>query len=397
LKGENTFIDSGRRRWPVRNFLVAGQVAISVTLLVSAAVLAKSFSNTRTNDLGFGRKQLLLVWVSNQAATPSLYREVIADFEGMPGVRSVAGAVRAPLSLSSNGMFRRVRFPDRPQLAQSPPFEIKYNSVTANFFQTMGTPILRGRGFDAADDAGNLRSVLINERMAERFWPGEEAVGKTIRLATSDYSVIGVVRNAPINAVGEPPEPYLYLPYWANFEQEATFIVETTGDASALAQSARAVLKRVDTRLDPLGITTQNELIRYSAQPYQITAELVGGLGLLGLILTAVGLYGVVSYNASLRTRELGVRMALGASRNDALWLVLREVLMMGAIGVAIGLPLAMAATRLMTSLLFGVSPWDIPAFIVAIALLAVVIIVAAWIPAKRATKVPPSAALRVM
>jgi ABC-type antimicrobial peptide transport system permease subunit len=294
-------------------------------------------------------------------------------------------------------MFRRVRFPDRPQLAQSPPFEIKYNSVTANFFQTMGTPILRGRGFDAADDAGNLRSVLINERMAERFWPGEEAVGKTIRLATSDYSVIRVVRNAPINAVGEPPEPYLYLPYWANFEQEATFIVETTGDASALAQSARAVLKRVDTRLDPLGITTQNELIRYSAQPYQITAELVGGLGLLGLILTAVGLYGVVSYNASLRTRELGVRIALGASRNDALWLVLREVLMMGAIGVAIGLPLAMAATRLMTSLLFGVSPWDIPAFIVAIALLAVVIIVAAWIPAKRATKVPPSAALRVM
>jgi predicted permease len=313
----------------------------------------------------------------------------------MPGVRSVAMAVRAPLSLSSNGMFRRVRFPDRPQLAQAPPFEIKYNSVTANFFQTMGTPIVRGRGFEPADEAGNLRSVLINERMAERFWPGEEAIGKPIRLGTNDYSVIGVVHNAPINAVGEPPEPYLYLPYWANFEEEATFIIETAGDAGAFAPVARSLLKRT-AGIDPLGITTENELVRYSAQTYQITAELVGGLGLLGLILTAVGLYGVVSYNASLRTRELGVRMALGASRRDALWLVLREVLMMGGIGVAVGLPLAMVATRLITSLLFGVSPWDVPAFAAAIALLALVLIFAAWIPARRATRVPPSAALRV-
>lgn len=390
LKGEAAF-GPGGRRWPMRSWLAAAQIGVSLALLASAAVLARSFVKTRTGDLGFGRKPILLVWLSADAKPP-LYREVISHFESLPGVRSVAAAVRAPLSLSSNGMSQIVRFPGRTE-----PFEIKYNSVTANFLNTMGTPILRGRGFDRSDENPGATSVLINERMAQRFFPGQDPIGKTIRIGKQgrDHIVIGVARDAPINAVGEPPEPYLYLSYWANFESEVTFLVETQSDPVPLAQAARRELKAVDQRLHPLTITTENELIRFSAQQYQVTAELAGSLSLLGLILTAVGLYGVIAFSVSQRTRELGIRMALGADRRDTLWLVLRDVSKLGAVGLAFGIPAALTATRLLSSLLFGIGPWDAPAFAASAILLAMVLFAAGLQPALRATGIQPSSALR--
>jgi predicted permease len=390
LKGDAAFGPSGRR-WPLRNWLVVAEVALSMTLLASSGVLVRSFANTRSGELGFGRKQLLLVWLASDHAKPALYRDVMAHYAALPGVQSVAAAVRAPLSLSSNGMFRRVTLPDRQE------FEIKYNSVTRNFLNTMGTPIVRGRNFEERDELAGANSIVVNERMAQRFWPAEDAIGKTIVVGGKPHRVIGIARNAPINAVGETPEPYLYLAYWPNFESEVTFLIETQSEAITLAQAARRELKSVDTRLDPLTITTENDLIQFSAQRYQVTAELVAALGVLGLLLTAVGLYGVVSYGVSQRTRELGIRMALGADRSDTLWLVLREVAMLGLIGIAIGLPLALAATRMFSSLLFGVSPWDAPAFTVALMVLAGVLIAAGWLPARRATGIQASSALREM
>jgi predicted permease len=258
LKGDGVFRGAGRG-WPLRNWLVVVQVAVSMTLLACAGVIVQSFANTRTGDLGFARKPLLLVWLAADAQ-PSLYRDVISHFESLPGVVSVAAAVRAPLSLSSNGMFQRVAFPGRPEYAAAPPFEIKYNAITANFLNTMGTPVLRGRGFEPRDEIAGANTVLINERMAQRFWPGADPLGKTIRTGGPDgklRTIVGVVKNAPINAVGETPEPYLYLSYWANFEQEVTFLIETRTDPTSLAQLARRELKSVDARLDPLTITTQ--------------------------------------------------------------------------------------------------------------------------------------------
>jgi len=398
LKGEAAFGGAAKRRWPLRNWLVVAEVSIALTLLASAGVMVRSFANTRVADLGFGRKPLLLVWLASDHAKPQLYRDVIAHYERLPGVRSVAAAVRAPLSLSSNGMFQRVTFPGRSEFANTPPFEIKYNSVTRNFLDTMGTPILRGRAFNESDEREGATSVVINEQMAQRFWPRDNPIGKVVQIGGPKgklHSVIGVAKNAPINAVGEPPEPYLYLSYWANFEQEATFLVETQGDPAALAQTARRELKAVDVTLDPLTITTENELIRYSASNYQVTAELVGTLGLLGLILTAVGLYGVVSYGVSQRTRELGIRMALGANRNDTLREVLREVATMFTVGIAAGLPLALVATRLCSAMLFGVKPWDVPTFASAGLLLGLVLLAAGFVPANRATRLDPSGALR--
>jgi predicted lysophospholipase L1 biosynthesis ABC-type transport system permease subunit len=242
--------------------------------------------------------------------------------------------------------------------------------------------------------------VLINERMAQRFWPGADPLGKTIRTGGPEgklRTIVGIVKNAPINAVGETPEPYLYLSYWANFEQEVTFLIETRTDPTSLAQLARRELKSVDARLDPLTITTQEALVRYSAQRYQNIAELVGTLGFLGLILTAVGLYGVIAYGVSQRTRELGIRMALGADRNRTLALVLREVALLGAVGIVSGLPLALSATKLCQSLLLGIDPWDLPTLLGAAILLTAVILAAGFLPARRATKIDPLSALRVV
>lgn len=393
LKGEPAFASSSRR-WLLRTWLSVAQIGVSLTLAVSAGVLARSFFNTRTADLGFGRKPLLLVWLQAEVKPPE-YRQVIEHYEALPGVRSVAAAIRAPLSLSDSGIFQPVTFPGRTEFANAAPFEIKYNAVSANFFSTMGTPILRGRGFDRSDDNPGAVSVLINENMAQRFFPDVDPIGKTIRLANRDHTIIGVVKNAPINAVGEPPEPYLYVDFWANFSTEATFLIETQSDPDALAQAARRELKAVDPQLDPLTITTEEELIRFSAQTYQITAEVAAALGALGLLLTAVGLYGVIAFGVAQRTRELGIRMALGAGRSDTLALVLRSVAILGAAGLIAGIPLAFVATRLLRSVLFGVGPGDPFAFAAGVILLACVLAGAALQPALRATGIDPSRVLR--
>lgn len=172
-------------------------------------------------------------------------------------------------------------------------------------------------------------------------------------------------------------------------------MIETEGPAEALADTARKALKSVNLHLDPMTIVTQNDLIRYSAQRYQITAALVSALGFIGLLLTAVGVHGVVSYGVSLRTREFGIRMALGADRAQTLRQVLRETAVLGAIGTAVGIPLALLTTHSIRSLLFGISPWSVRGFAVAVGILAVSLLAAGFLPARRATKIEPASALR--
>jgi predicted permease len=394
LKGASGLAASGAGKGlRPRHWLVISQVGISLALLAATGVLVESFVNTRTMDYGLARKPLLLVWLQlsgPQAA--ALHREALDRLRGLPGVKAVAIASRAPLSLSEGGMSQRVVFPD--QL----PVEIKYNSVSSNYLPAIGTALRRGRMFDEVDQTSGAPVVLINETMAQRYWPREDAVGKTIRLEGSsggEYRIVGVTQDAPINGIGEAPEPYLYLPYWRNPTDSMTYVLETSGDALALAQPARQKLLAISRQLDPLMITTEQELVRYSAGQYQVTAELVAVLGFIGLVLTAVGLYGVVSYGVSQRTRELGIRMALGAERGQMLKLILLEVASLGLIGMAFGLPLALTATRLASALLFGVSPWDVPLFAAAVLLLAIVLLIAGAVPARRAMRVDPLAALR--
>jgi len=315
-------------------------------------------------------------------------------------VERVAYAIRAPLSLSEGGIAVRTLLPSHPELRE--PVSIKFNAVSANFLDATGTRIVRGRGFTSADDADGIFNIVINQAMAEKYWPGRDPLGQVVRLATSniDARVIGVAENAPIGQIGEMPEPYLYIPFHPYVLHlpnmgEITFALATRQNAMSMAQPVRQVLIHVDPLLDPMMITSLPELIRYSAGEYQMMAEMVTALGFIGLALTVVGLYGFLAFRVTQRRREIGIRVALGATREATAWLVLRDTASMAAIGLAIGLALSVAAARVESSVLFGVRPLDALSIAVALFVLSVAVFTAAWLPARRAASIDPMQALR--
>ena len=377
------------------------QIGISFALLVSTGALVRSFLNTRTKDIGLTRNQVLVAFT--QEPDVPMRDAVLANLRSLPGVQRAAYAIRSPLMLSEGGIAAKVLLPSHPEMHD--PTEIKYNAVSPDYLYLTGTRILRGRGFTQADDANGPASVVISQAMAQKFWPGRDPIGQVVQLpgfgngidksGELDARIIGIAEDAPINQIGEIPEPYMYVPFHFSQMGEITFVVETSRNAMALAQSARQVFIRANPLLDPMMITSLPELIRYSSGNYQMMAELVSALGFIGLALTIVGLYGFLAFRVNQRRREIGIRMALGASRESTALLVLRDTARMAAIGLALGVVIAVAATRLETSLLFGVRPLDAVSLIGAVMVLAIAVSLAAWVPARRAASVDPIQALR--
>ncbi len=374
------------------------QIGISFALLVSTGALVQSFLNTRTQSIGLTRNQVLVAFT--QDPDTAIRDTVLTNLRALPGVRSVAYGIRSPLMPSEGGIAEKVLLPSHPELRD--PVDIKFNAVSPGFLDVTGTHVVRGRGFTEADNADGPVTVLINRTMAQKYWPGQDPVGQVVRLPDGhvDARVAGVTEDAPISQIGEMPEPYLYIPfqqYQAHLSNmgEITFVIETRQNAMAMAQSARQVFIHVNPLLDPMFITSLPELIRYSAGNYQMMAELVSTLGFIGLFLTVVGLYGFLAFRVAQRRREIGIRMALGASREATALLVVRDTVKMAAIGLAIGFLLAIAATRLETSVLFGVRPLDPLSLLAAFSLLAVATLGASWLPARRAASIQPMQALR--
>jgi predicted permease len=372
------------------------QIAISFALLVSTGALVRSFLNTRTQSIGLTRNQVLLAWT--QDPEPDMRNEIVARLKALPGVERVAYAIRAPLSLSEGGITVKVLLPSHPELRD--PIEIKFNSVSPGFLDVTGTRVIRGRGFTQADDQNGPPVVLINQAMAQKYWPGQSPIGKVVKLTGSvegvnEAGIVGVTEDAPINQIGEVPEPYLYLPFHFSTMGEVTFALQTGMNAMSLAQPARQALIHIHPLLDPMMVTSLPELIRYSSGNYQMMAELVSALGLIGLTLTVVGLYGFLAFRVTQRRREIGIRMALGASREATSLLVLRDTAGMGCIGLALGLVLAAAEARLESSLVFGVRPLDALSLAGALGILATAIAAASWLPARRAASIDPMQALR--
>jgi putative ABC transport system permease protein len=386
-----------RARLGARQWLIAAQVAMALTLVSLAAVLVASFVRTRSADLGMARCELLLEWCADSGSGPAV-REAIERLRALPGVEDVALAIRAPLSPEEQGTAQRVAFPGRPEKPGAAPLEIFYNAISSNYLDVTGIAVVRGRGFSEADQTTGPPVALISETMAARYWPGQDAVGKTIRIGDppgTEHRIVGVVRDVPFNNLSDPPLPYLYLPWWRADPGEVTFVIHTRQRAATLAAAARQTLIAIDRRLDPFTIATEAELIRYSALQYELTAELLSILGAIALALTAIGLYGVVAWSVTRRTREIGIRMALGATPRQALALVLRQTAAIGTVGLAFGLPMALAATRLARSLLYGTVPWDPMLLALALAVLAAALLLAGFLPARRATAIDPMRALR--
>ncbi len=374
------------------------QIAISFALLVSTGALVRSFLNTRTQSIGLTRAQVLLAWTQEPDAP--MRDAVVERMKALPGVARVAYAIRAPLSLSEGGIAVKALLPNHPELRN--PVEIKFNAVSPGFLDVIGTRVLRGRGLTVADSADAPPVVVINQSMAQKYWPGRDPIGQTVRLtqANVDARVVGVAENAPIGQVGEIAEPYLYIAF-AQYQShlsnmgEITFALETQQNAMSMAQPVRQVLIHTDPLLDPMMVTSLPELIRYSAGNYQMMAELVSALGLIGLTLTVVGLYGFLAFRVTQRRREIGIRMALGATREATARMILRDTAGMAAAGLAIGLALAIAAARLESAVLFGVRPLDAFSLAAALCILSAAVAAAAWLPARRAASIDPILALR--
>ncbi len=387
----------GTRPQRAGGWLAIAQIAVSLVLLCGAAVLARSFLETRRADLGLTRSPVLTAWITNDVSQP-VGEDARRRLAALPGVTNVALALRAPLSLSGGGYAKPMFFPDRPPQPGAGLPDVKLNAVSASYFDVIGTRLLRGRLFEAADERQGELVIIVNEQFARTFFPGRDPIGALVRPGGPDaplHRIVGIVQNATINDIGEPPEPYFYIPYWRGSYGEITYLVRTAGDAASLAPAVRDTLRKTSSALDPRRLITMSAYIDDSASSYRATATLAAALGGIGLLLTVLGVYGVIAYRTSRRSREIGIRMALGAQPREVLGMVLREGARIACTGIIVGVPLALAGTHLLGSMLFQVSPWDSAALTTAALVLLGCVSAAAAVPAWRAARVDPSVALR--
>jgi len=402
LKDEAVTPLSGSRRFNLRNLLVITQVALSLVLLIGAGLFIKSLRNAQAIDPGFEAQNVLVLPLNinllkyTRPRGREFYQQAIERVESLAGVESATLARVVPLS--GGGRTTNVLIE-----GQEPPPEDRPNTVNANvvglrYFETLGIPFVRGRDFTAQDREGAPGVVIVNETFARRFWPDEDPIGKRISLrgARGPYlEVIGLVKGGKYITLGEDPRSFMFLPLLQNHETGMTLHVRTSGDPQALMAAVRTEVQSLDANLPLFDIRTMTEQVSSSLFPARLGATFLAIFGLLALLLAGVGLYGVMSYSVARRTQEIGIRMALGARREDVLRLVLREGMEMVAVGVALGLGGALVATRLLVGFLYGVSVTDPVTFIAISVILAGVALVASFIPARKATRVDPIIALR--
>jgi predicted permease len=385
-----------RRRVAARSMFVMAQVALSLVLLIAAGLLVRSFRNAQAIDLGFDPHHVALVSMDFQFTRYSdeeakrLFPQLVERVRSLPGVESVTLARSIPLSPAGTGG-SVLGF----DLRSKKPLAIGFdNIVWPGYFRTMGIPLERGRDFTLADRDGTLPVVIVNEAWARHDWPGQDPIGKVL-LPPDQRQVIGVARDSKYESLGESPRPYEYVPFLQNYNPKMTLLARTAGDPKRMLAAIRQEIQKVDKDLPIYALKTLDEQLELTLWQPRVSAVLVLMFGLLALAVTAVGIYGVMAYAVSQRTQEIGVRVALGAERGDVLRLVLKESVAQVAAGVTIGLAAAGALTRVLASWLYRLSPTDAATFAAVSLFLAGVAMVAAWIPARRATKVDPMVALR--
>jgi predicted permease len=394
----------GTARHKVRGDLMAAQVAGSLMLLIVAGLFVRSLRAVEHMDLGFDPNQLLNVAldpsVNNYTETQSkeFYRELETRVRALPGVQSASLASLVPIGYTRGKENVYVEGRPTPSGQQAP--GIFSNSVDSAYFETMRIPLLLGRAFTDADGETSQRVAIVNETMAQRFWPGENPIGKRFSL-TSDagpfVEIVGVVHNGKYRVLAEDPQPYFYLPLAQSFTPQLVLQIRSALPSESLAPMVQRAILALDSNAPIEQFQTMKESLGGALGYFifRLGASLAAAMGLLGLILAVVGVYGVVSYAATQRTQELGIRMALGASPRQILTLLLKQGARLVAAGLFFGLTGAWALTRAMTHMLVGVSPSDPLTYLSVAALLSFITLLACWIPARRALRIDPMVALR--
>jgi predicted permease len=404
LKNENVPSGAGRSGlaslFAMRQLLVVSQVALSLIALVAAGLFLRSLNDAHRIDPGFETRGVLVMTfnLGRDGYTPErgqvFYDRAIERASAQPGVVHGSVAGNAPLA---GGLLRSV-FPEGQDTTTRDRVLVQVNSIGSGYFATLGIPLERGRDFASTDGPGAPLVVIVNETMAERFWPGQDALGKRFKFfGDKEFStVIGVARNSKYNAVAEEPIPFIYQPIKQNYTPTATLHVRAAGDAGGLTSAVRAAMREVDPTLSVFNVRTLEEQVSTSLAPLRINVVVLVSFGALALLLASIGLYGVASYSVSQRTREIGVRMALGAQRSSVLSLVLGRGLLVVGVGIALGLVSAIALASLVPpDLLPHTSTRDPLTLAGTSVVLAFVALVAIYIPALRATRIDPLVALR--
>ncbi len=391
------------RRFSLRNILVVGQVTISMTLLIVAGLFVKSLANAQNISPGFETERLLVLSIDQNlrgftvAQGRAMQKQLRERIGALPGVQSVSLADNVPLGENHNSetVFRKGEETD----PQTRGYGIGFIGAGPEYFKTIGLELLRGRDFTEQDDNNTPKVLVINETMARNLWPDKDALGQLVRLSRKttapDYQIIGVVKDSKYNRLSEASTPFMFRPLSQHYTDEVILHVRTTGAAQGMISAVRREVQTFDNDLPVYAVKTMGEHLELALFGPRVGAWLLGSFGLLALSLAAVGLGGVMMYSVSRRTHEIGIRLALGATRGNVLRLVLKQGMTLVLVGGTLGLLASLGLTRLMASLLFGVSATDPMTFGAVMLLLTLVALLACYLPARRAIRVDPIVALR--
>jgi predicted permease len=400
LKSGDAALSGKRRRFQVRNILVIGQVAVSMLLLLIAGLLVKDFANATGFTAGFRTDHVLLLTMDpslvgyQESQGRAFYRQLEERVGSLPGVRSVALGEHIPLGVTSSSKTVVIEGYEMPRDQQS--LSILVDSVDEHYFNVMQIPVVAGRKFQSSDTQSSVPVAIVNEAMAQTYWPKRSAIGGRIQMGKQTLQVVGIAKNIKYRDLSEHPLPFLYLPFSQQYESLMTLHVETAVDPTTLAGPVLAEVRRLDAATPVQDVQTMQHFFREGALfGNRLVTQVVTVIGLFGLLLAITGLYGVIAYSVSRRTREIGIRMAIGADPCSVAWLVLRQGMKLTAIGGAIGLVLSLLASQVLGSLLVGVSARDPEVYVAVPLLLAAISLLACYVPARRAARIDPLLALR--
>jgi predicted permease len=400
LKEDTGTASGGLRKARLTSGLVVAQISLSLLLLICAGLLIRSFMSAQQINPGFNPHNVLIASYDLFTAGYSdekgaeFDRQLVAKLEALPGIESVALTNRVPLGFGGGSTSVK---PEGYVSPANESMETQVAIITPNYFQTLQIPLVKGRDFTLQDRKNSQRVVIVSEAFVNRYWPSQEALGKQLNsdLTHEWFTVVGVARDNKENQLNEKPLPFVYLPQYQIYKSTMIITARTTGDPLPFGKTVEKIIHELSADLVVFDVTTLELREQLASFPQRVAGTFVGAFGLLALVLAAVGIYGVTAYTTRQRTHEIGIRMALGASKDDILRLVLGHGLRLTLIGVVLGLAASFALTRYMGSMLLGVTSTDALTFSSVAILLCAVALLACFIPARRAMRVDPMVALR--